>query len=91
MMNPNLKIGYYVHVHVIDYAIPSKMTIEYCYQINFGNPCFNLALTSITCDLERFYFDVLVLDRNFIVQSNEVINCTASTQSLPSFCLDLDL
>ena len=41
MMDPNL-IGYYI----IDYAVPSKITTEYHYQINFGNRNARLHISS---------------------------------------------
>ena len=32
MINPN-----FIDCNIIDCAIPSKIAIKYCYQINFGN------------------------------------------------------
>ena len=51
MMDPNL-IGNYI----IDYAIPSKITIEYRYQINFGNidEIFNFLAPDYICDRPTF-------------------------------------
>ena len=42
MMDPK-SIDYYI----IDCAIPTKISIEYCYQINFGNNCIKFVIVRL--------------------------------------------
>ena len=51
MMDPNI-IDYYI----INCAIPSIITIEDCYQINFGKPDYSLVPISPVCNLDWFSF-----------------------------------
>ena len=48
MMDPNI-IDYYI----INCAIPSIITIENCYQIDFGKPAFDIYFDFILHTLEK--------------------------------------